>query len=260
MATSIPIGKGYSDESSAKPTIRSHHIVARKVLAEFMGTFMLIFTAAGSAIINEKTGGKLGSFGLAAASGFAVMMIILTTSHISGAHLNPAVTFAFAATGFFPWFQVPLYMVSQVLASISASFVLKGIFNPHLHGGVTVPSGTMLQAFVTEFVLTTILHFVNTAMGTDTRSARQLGGLAVGATVAMNTLVGGSTSGASMNPVRSLGPAIAANNYKGLWVYFVGPFPGALLGGVAYCLIRLTDEEATFAPPGFTTFPKWLRR
>nr|CCI55660.1 EaNIP3,3 [Equisetum arvense] len=228
--------------------------LTRKVLAEFFGTFMLLFIAAGSGITNEKNGGSLGAIGLAAASGFAVMMIILTTGHISGAHLNPAVTLAFATTGFFPWFQVPFYIAAQLIASTCSSFCLKAIFHPSLSGGVTVPSGNIVQALLTEFVLTAILHFVNTAMGTDKRAVGQLGGLAVGATVAMNTLVGGPTTGASMNPARSLGPAIAANNFSGIWIYFVGPIPGALLGGLAYCLIRIREEEVSDGPPPSTTF------
>nr|CCI55658.1 EaNIP3,1 [Equisetum arvense] len=239
---SIPLSHENNADYSAYEPFRLP-LVLRKVFAEFFGTFMLLFIAAGSSIVNEKTGGYLGSFGLAAASGLAVMMIILTTGHISGAHLNPAVTLAFAITGFFPWFQVPLYIVAQLSASICSSFTLKALFYPYMSGGVTVPSGSHFQAFVTEFVLTIILHFVNTAMGTDKRAVGQLGGLAVGATVAMNTLVGGPTSGASMNPARTLGPAIAANNYTGIWVYFLGPIPGALLGGLAYCLVRLKLED-----------------
>eukprot|EP00249_Psilotum_nudum_P005274 c18727_g1_i1 orf=94-996(-) len=223
--------------------------LTRKVGAEFIGTFVLIFAAAASAIVNEKTNGGVTLIGLAAAPGLAVMAIILSTGHISGAHLNPCLTLSFAALRHFPWIQVPLYIGAQVSGSISAAFALKGIFHPYLHGGVTVPSGSNWQSFALEFVITFNLMFVVTAVATDTRAVGELAGLAVGATVMLNILIAGKTSGASMNPVRTLGPAIAANNYHGIWLYMVGPILGALAGAAAYSAVRLTDEQCANGRP-----------
>ncbi|KAJ7296196.1 hypothetical protein O6H91_Y138400 [Diphasiastrum complanatum] len=217
--------------------------LTRKVLSEFLGTFVLLFAAAGTAIVNEKTAGSLTILGCAAGAGLAVMIVIFSTGHISGAHINPAVTLAFASLRHFPWIEVPLYIIAQVVGSISASYVLKGIFHPDLHGGATLLQGGYVEAFFLEFVISAILMFVITAVATDTRAVGELAGIAVGVTVLLNILISGSTTGGSMNPVRTLGPAIAANNYKGIWIYILAPILGMQLGAGAYTLIRLKDVE-----------------
>uniref|UniRef100_A0A6N2MBT3 Aquaporin n=1 Tax=Salix viminalis TaxID=40686 RepID=A0A6N2MBT3_SALVM len=220
--------------------------------------------------------------GLAASTGLAAMIVILSTGHISGAHLNPSITIAFAALKHFPWKHVPLYIGAQVLASVCAAFALKGIFHPMMGGGVTVPSGGHGQAFALEFIISFILMFVVTAVATDTRAVsyigspvfrvglvdhpslrsqlhahvfhietrtrpgqplRQLAGIAVGATVMLNILIAGETTGASMNPVRTLGPAIAANNYTSIWVYLTAPILGALCGAGTYSAVKLPEED-----------------
>lgn len=219
-------------------------LLSRKVAAEFIGTFILIFAGTSTAIVNEKTGGKVTLIGLAASSGLGIMIVILSTGHISGAHVNPSLTIAFAAFRHFPWAQVPFYLTAQVLGSISAAFALKGIFNPFMGGGVTVPSGSYGQAFALEFIITFNLMFVVTAVATDTRAVGELAGLAVGATVMLNILIAGSNSGGSMNPVRTLGPAIAAGNYKAIWVYIVAPITGALVGAAAYTIVRLKKDHS----------------
>ncbi|KAJ7296195.1 hypothetical protein O6H91_Y138300 [Diphasiastrum complanatum] len=175
--------------------------LTRKVLSEFIGTFVLLFAAAGTAVVNEKTGGSLTILGCAAGAGFAVMIVIFSTGHISGAHINPAVTLSFASLRHFPWAEVPLYIIAQVGGSIGASYALKGIFHPDLH-----------------------------AVATDTRAVGELAGIAVGVTVLLNILISGSTTGGSMNPVRTLGPAIAAGNYKGIWLYILAPILGMQFG------------------------------
>ncbi|KAG6636351.1 hypothetical protein CIPAW_11G105200 [Carya illinoinensis] len=217
--------------------------LTRKLGAEFVGTFILIFVATAGPIVNQKYNGAETLIGNAACSGLAVMVVILSTGHISGAHLNPSVTIAFAALRHFPWAQVPAYIAAQVSASICASFALKGAFHPFLSGGVTVPSVSTGQAFAIELIITFILLFVVTAVATDTRAVGELAGIAVGATVMLNSLVAGPSTGASMNPVRTLGPAVAAGNYKALWVYLVAPTLGALLGAGTYTLVKLRDEE-----------------
>ncbi|KAJ7538018.1 hypothetical protein O6H91_11G031300 [Diphasiastrum complanatum] len=186
-------------QSMAEEGVRSEQAVSlspcpsltKKVLSEFIGTFVLLFAAAGGAIVNEKTRGSLTILGCAAAAGLAVMIIVISTGHISGAHINPAVTLSFASLRHFPWMEVPLYIVAQVGGSISASYALKAIFNPDLHGGVITPQGGYAQAFILEFVTSAILMFVITAVATDTRAVGELAGIAVGMTVSLNVLIAG---------------------------------------------------------------------
>ncbi|KAK8465136.1 hypothetical protein PHAVU_010G160200 [Phaseolus vulgaris] len=168
--------------------------LAKKVGAEFIGTFILMFAAIGTAIVNQKTHGSETLVGCAAANGLAVMIIIFSTGHISGAHLNPAVTISFAALKHFPWKNVPVYIGTQILASVSAAFAVKAVFNPFMSGGVTVPSVGYGQAFATEFIVSFILMFVVTAVATDTRAVGELAGIAVGATVMLNILIAGYMS------------------------------------------------------------------
>lgn len=217
--------------------------LARKLGAEFMGTLILIFAGTATAIVNQKTQGSETLIGLAASTGLAAMIVILSTGHISGAHLNPSITIAFAALKHFPWKHVPMYIGAQVLASLCAAFALKVIFHPIMGGGVTVPSGGHGQAFALEFIISFILMFVVTAVATDTRAVGELAGIAVGATVMLNILIAGETTGASMNPVRTLGPAIAANNYKAIWVYLTAPILGALCGAGTYSAVKLPEED-----------------
>ncbi|KAF9616557.1 hypothetical protein IFM89_030324 [Coptis chinensis] len=220
---------------------------ARKasVGAEFIGTLILIFAGAGTGIVNQKSQGTETLIGLAASTGLAVMVVILSTGHISGAHLNPAVTIAFASFKHFPWKQVPLYIGAQLMASICAAFALKGVFHPFMGGGVTIPSGGYGQAFALEFIISFNLMFVVTAVATDTRAVGELAGIAVGATVMLNILIAGTSTGASMNPARTLGPAIAANNYKAIWVYLTAPIVGTLCGAGAYTIVKLPVEPDT---------------
>lgn len=234
----------------AEPFLQRPSVISlcRKVASEFLGTFILIFAAAGTSVVNEKTGGKLALVGLAASAGLVVTIVIFSTGHVSGAHVNPAVTIAFASFRHFPWTQVPAYIVAQMLGSICACFTLKGIFNPFMHGGVTVPAGSYSQAFSLELIITFILMFVVISVSTDTRAVGELAGIAVGATVILNNFISAPYTGASMNPVRSLGPAIASGNFKAIWVYILAPITGALLGAFAYNVIRENDnpdEERT---------------
>ncbi|KAI3450946.1 hypothetical protein Pfo_007611 [Paulownia fortunei] len=188
--------------------------LTRKLGAEFVGTFILIFAATAGPIVNQKY-----------------------------THLNPSLTIAFAALRHFPWVHVPAYIAAQVSASICASFALKGVFHPFMSGGVTVPSVGTGQAFALEFLITFNLLFVVTAVATDTRAVGELAGIAVGATVMLNILVAGPSSGGSMNPVRTLGPAVAAGNYKSIWIYLVAPTLGAVAGAAIYTLVKLRAED-----------------
>ena len=138
--------------------------------AEFVGTFFLVLCAVAGPIVNQKYGGVETLIGNAACSGVAVMIIVFSIGHISGAHLNPSVTIAFAVTRHFPWIQVPSYIAAQVAGSICASYVLKGVFHPFANGGVTVPSVNIGQAFALEFLATFLLMFVIVSVATDTRA------------------------------------------------------------------------------------------
>ncbi|KAJ4712345.1 Aquaporin NIP3-1 [Melia azedarach] len=228
--------------------------LSRKVGAEFVGTFILIFAATAGPIVNQKYNGAETLIGNAACAGLAVMIIILSTGHISGAHLNPSLTIAFAALRHFPWTQVPAYIAAQVSGSICASFALKGVFHPFMSGGVTVPSVSTGQAFALELIITFNLLFVVTAVATDTRAVGELAGIAVGATVMLNILIAGPSSGGSMNPVRTLGPAIAAGNYEKLWIYLAAPTVGAIVGAATYTLVKLRDGEAADPPRQVRSF------
>ncbi|KAL4651140.1 hypothetical protein ACB092_01G138800 [Castanea dentata] len=228
--------------------------LTRKLGAEFVGTFILIFGATAGPIVNQKYNGAESLIGNAACAGLAVMVVILSTGHISGAHLNPSLTIAFAALRHFPWIQVPAYIAAQVSASICASFALKGVFHPYMSGGVTVPHVSTGQAFALEFIITFNLLFVVTAVATDTRAVGELAGIAVGATVMLNILMTGPSSGGSMNPVRTLGPAVAAGNYKDLWVYLVAPTLGAIAGAGTYTLVKLREEDVVEPPRQVRSF------
>ncbi|KAK4769176.1 hypothetical protein SAY86_027326 [Trapa natans] len=218
--------------------------LTRKLGAEFVGTFILIFAATAGPIVNQKYVNSETLIGNAACAGLAIMIMILSTGHISGAHLNPSITIAFAALRHFPWVHVPAYIAAQVSGSICASFALKGVFHPFMSGGVTVPSVSHGQAFALEFLITFNLLFVITAVATDTRAVGELAGIAVGATVMLNILVAGPSSGGSMNPVRTLGPAVAAGNYRAIWIYLIAPTLGGLAGAGTYTIVKLRDTEA----------------
>ncbi|KAK1262623.1 Aquaporin NIP3-1 [Acorus gramineus] len=226
--------------------------LTRKVGAEFFGTFILIFGATAAPIVNQKYNGAETLIGNAASAGLAIMLVILSTGHISGAHVNPSITIAFAVLRHFPWIQVPAYIAAQVSASICASFALKGIYHPFMSGGVTVPSIPTGQAFALEFMISFNLLFVVTAVATDTRAVGELAGLAVGATVMLNILIAGPLTGGSMNPVRTLGPAIAAGNYKKIWLYLLAPTAGGITGAAIYTVVKLRgDKDGTRPPPSF---------
>lgn len=215
----------------------------QKVIAEALGTYFLIFAGCGAVVVNLNTDKTVSSPGIAIVWGLVVMVMIYSVGHISGGHFNPAVTIAFATTKRFPLKQVPPYVVAQVLGSTLASGTLRLIFNNHQdHFTGTSPNGTPLQSFVIEFIITFYLMFVVSGVATDNRAIGELAGLAVGSTVLLNVMFAGPISGASMNPARSLGPAIVSSHYKNLWIYLVAPTLGAVCGALVYNVIRFTDK------------------
>lgn len=221
----------------------------KKLVAEVISTFILVFTGCGAVMVNAISNGKVTPVGISLVFGLVITIMIYAVGHISGAHMNPAVTLAFAIAKHFPWTQVPMYIVAQCGGSVFASFLLRWILHPAASEGATIPAGSDIQSFLLEIVITFILMFVVAAVATDTRARGELAGIAVGSCVALNALMAGPISGASMNPARSLGPAVASGNYRSIWVYIAGPIIGALVGILAYNCIRLPDTEAQCDKP-----------
>ncbi|KAE8021684.1 hypothetical protein FH972_007555 [Carpinus fangiana] len=214
----------------------------RKVVAETIATYLLVFVTCGSAALSAADENRVSKLGASVAGGLIVTVMIYAVGHISGAHMNPAVTLAFAAVRHFPWKQVPVYAAAQLGGAISAAFTLRAILYPIKDLGTTSPTGTEIQALVTEIVVTFTMMFTASAVATDTKAIGELAGLAVGSAVCITSIFAGPISGGSMNPARTIGPAIASASYKGIWVYFVGPVTGTLLGAWSYKLIRVPDE------------------
>jgi aquaporin NIP len=170
--------------------------------------------------------------------GLVIMAMIYAVGHISGAHFNPAVSFAFALTRHFPWPRAVGYWAAQISGALAAALILRGSLGDRANVGATLPSGSTGQAFLWETVLTFFLMFVIIAVATDTRAVGEAAALAIGGTVALDALFGGPISGASMNPARSLGPALIAPEFTALWVYLLAPLVGAAGGALAYQVVR----------------------
>lgn len=230
----------------------------RKVFAETIATYLLVFVTCGSAAISSVDEHKISRLGASVAGGLIVTVMIYAVGHVSGAHMNPAVTLAFAAVRHFPWKQVPFYGAAQLTGAISASFTLRVLLHPIKHVGTTSPSGSDLQALIMEIVVTFSMMFITSAVATDTKAIGELAGIAVGSAVCITSILAGPISGGSMNPARSIGPAIASGEYKGIWVYVVGPVTGTLMGAWSYNLIRMTDKPHHAISPRSSSFK--LRR
>jgi MIP family channel proteins len=222
-------------------------MLARRVAAEALGTFALVFFGAGAIMVASKSG-TFGQLGIALAFGLVITTMIYALGHISGAHLNPAVSFGFALSRHFPWSRVGAYWVAQCAGAIAAALLLRASLGDIADVGATQPSGSNAQSFLWEVVLAFFLMLVIMAVATDTRAVGEAAALAVGGTVALGALVGGPVSGASMNPARSLGPALAAGELGSLWIYLLAPLFGAALGAVAYQFLR--GERARSAAVG----------
>lgn len=211
--------------------------LVRRLAAEALGTFALVFFGAGAVMVAAEHG-SFGQLGIALAFGLVIAAMVYALGHISGAHLNPAVSFAFALSRHFPWRLVGGYWAAQCAGAIAAAFLLRASLGDVADVGATQPSGSDGQSFLWESVLTFVLMLVIMAVATDTRAVGEAAAIAIGGTVALDALVGGAVSGASMNPARSLGPALAAVELGALWIYLLAPLVGAALGALAYQLLR----------------------
>jgi MIP family channel proteins len=209
----------------------------RALVAEAIGTFALVFAGCGAIMVDAKTH-ELGHVGVAITFGLVIMFGIYAVGHISGAHFNPSVTFAFALSRHFPWTRAFGYWVAQLIGALAAAAVLRGSLGNIADVGATLPSGSQVQSFLWELVLTFFLMFVIMAVATDTRAVGEAAAIAVGGTVLFDAMFGGPISGASMNPARSTGPALVSGNLHALWLYIVAPICGASLAALAYQFVR----------------------
>ena len=201
----------------------------KKYLAEFLGTFALIFCGTGAIIINQETNGVIGHAGVAATFGLVVMCMIYTFGEISGAQLNPAVTLGFALAGRFDKKKVLPYIGSQIAGAFLATLILKFLFPMNQNLGATLPAGSQMQSFILEVILTFFLMLVILNVSQGSKETGLFAGIAIGGTVLLEAMFAGPICGASMNPVRSLSPAVVSGNMNDLWIYIVAPILGVIM-------------------------------
>jgi len=199
----------------------------KKYTAEFIGTFALVFCGTGAIIINQESGGVITHAGIAITFGLIVMSMIYALGNISGCHINPAVTIAFTLAKKFPLKQVLPYVGSQLAGAFLASITLGYLFPYNNTLGATLPSGAALQSFIIEFILTFFLMLVIINVATGSKEQGMFAGLAIGSVVLLEAMFAGPISGASMNPARSIAPAVVSGSIQHLWVYIIAPILGA---------------------------------
>jgi aquaporin Z len=214
----------------------------KKYLSELIATFILIFAGTGSVIVNQQTGGALGLPGISAVWGLIIIALIYAFGDISGTHINPAVTIAFAAGKRFEWKMVPAYIIAQLAGAFAASGLLRLLFPANETLGITQPSGTLVQSLVLEIIMTFILMVVVLRVSTGAKEKGITAGIAIGATVWFLVLFGGPISGCSINPGRSIAPAVVSGHLSSLWIYIVGPITGALLAVAVHRVINTSES------------------
>ncbi|MFK7748471.1 MAG: MIP/aquaporin family protein [Kordia sp.] len=200
----------------------------KKYIAEFIGTFALVFFGTGAVIVNEQTNGSLGLVGISLAFGIIIIAMIYSFGTISGTHINPAVTIALAFGKILPKNKIFGYITAQITGAFFASGLLKFMFPENTTLGITIPSGTFLQSFIMECVLTFFLMLTILGVSSKKESA-SVSGLVIGLMVVGMILVAGPISGGSFNPARSIAPAVVSGNLSALWLYLVAPVLGAIL-------------------------------
>jgi aquaporin Z len=216
-----------------------------KLAAELLGTFALVFAGTGAIVIDDVSGGAVTHVGVALTFGLIVLAMIYAVGDVSGAHLNPAVTAGFVAAGRFEARWAVPYVASQVAGALLASLTLRSLFQSHETLGTTLPAGSDGQSFVLEVILTALLMFVILSVSTGAKEKGITAGIAVGAVIGLEAMFAGPICGASMNPARSLAPALVAVRLDSLWVYLTAPVLGALAGVVAF---RVVHAEAGVGP------------
>jgi aquaporin Z len=235
----------------SKTSLASDQRIARnpamkRFFAEAFGTFALVFAGTGAIVIDSLTQHSITHAGIALTFGLIVLAMIYTLGEISGAHLNPAVTLGFCAAGRMAWATAPAYIASQCLGALAASALLRLLFPQHEWLGTTQPEGPAMQSFVLEIILTVILMFVILNVSTGAKEKGITAGIAVGSVIALEAMFAGPISGASMNPARSLAPALVSGHLANLWIYLAAPVIGSLLA-VPAC--RCVQSEGCCARP-----------
>jgi aquaporin NIP len=211
----------------------------RRCAAEGLAAFALVFAGCGAIVTNARYGEALGTVGIALVFGLVIMVMVYATGHLSGAHINPAVTLAFTLTRHFSLREAAAYIAAQLVGATAAALLLLAVWTDKPASlGATLPSVGAGSALVYEAVLSAFLMFVIMAVATDTRAVGAAAAIAIGGTIGLDALFGGPVTGASMNPARSFGPALVSGEWRDFWVYVVGPVAGAAIGALAYQLIR----------------------
>lgn len=215
-----------------------------RLLAEFLGTFCLVFAGTGAIVVNQTTGGTVTHVGIALTFGLVVMAMIYAFGDVSGAHLNPAVTVGFALGRRFKARDVPGYVFAQVVGATAASGLLRVLFPASQTLGATLPRGAVWQSLVLEVVLTFMLMLVVLSVSSGPKERGMMAGIAVGGVVGLEAMFAGPISGASMNPARSLAPALVSGNVSTLWVYLIAPIAGAMLALPCWAVLRIKANQA----------------
>jgi aquaporin NIP len=210
-------------------TVAGGFPMKQRLLAEFIGTFVLVFAGTGAAVVNDVSHGAITHPGVALTFGLVVLSLIYALGEISGAHFNPAVTLGFAAAGRFPAADVPGYLAAQLAGAFAASGLMKVLFPGHERLGATLPAGPVAQSFVLEVVLTWFLMLVILRVSYGSKEKGITAGIVVGAVIGLEAMFGGPISGASMNPARSLAPAAVSGQWHAWWIYILAPVLGAVL-------------------------------
>jgi MIP family channel proteins len=220
-----------------------------RIWAEVIGTFSLVFAGTGAIVINDVSHGAITHVGIALTFGLVVMSMIVAVGPVSGAHLNPAVTLGLYLAGRFPGKDIVAYVGSQLIGALAASSLLRVLFLDHPTLGATLPAGPWWQSFVLEVVLTCILMFVILQVSLPASGAGPMAAVAIGGIVGLEAIFAGPVCGASMNPARSLAPALVSGNWAHLWIYLVAPSIGAIAGTLLQRQVNipvsLTDGPAS---------------
>ncbi|PYK71574.1 MAG: aquaporin [Verrucomicrobia bacterium] len=210
----------------------------KQLIAEFLGTFALVFAGTGAIVIDNVSGGSVTHLGIALTFGLIVLAMIYTLGDISGAHINPALTIGFWAARRFDARSVLPYLASQCAGALVASITLRLLFPTDLMLGATIPAGSSIQSFILELILTAVLMFVILGVSTGAREKGITAGIAIGSVIALEAMFAGPICGASMNPARSLGPAVVSLHLQSLWIYLLAPTVGAVVGVLACRCVR----------------------
>ncbi len=210
----------------------------KRAAAEFLGTYGMVFAGTGAIMIDALSGGRVTHLGIGITFGLIVAAMIVTFGSISGAHINPAVTLAFALTRRIGWRVAAWYIPAQLTGGVMASLTLYFLLGSVANMGATLPSGSVEQSLVLEIILTFFLMAIIMSLSVQPRVAGPLAALAIGGTVGLEAIFAGPISGASMNPARSLAPALVSGEWHGHWAYWVGPMTGATLGAVTICWLK----------------------